>query len=94
MAARARLKKLEGVLIADLEAKVDELKAAFWKTIPDEDLQAYMAALNWLEGATHGQRPKPEVWAKAFSVRERMPHDLLEAGRRLAVAMGFDMPGD
>lgn len=88
MTNRMRLAKLQGSIKDRLKADVDRLQADFFQTISDEELRSYIALVTWLRGYSHMPRPLPTVIAKAFAFREKMPHDLIEAYRRVAAVEG------
>lgn len=88
MTAKTRISKLQRTIVADAEGDIDRLKSAFMATVDADELRAYWAVYIWLAGYSHGRRPTPATMAKAFAVRERMPHDLIEAFRKWAKASG------
>ncbi len=88
MTTKTRVAKIDAQLKKELEAEVKRRRDEFFETADDVDLQALSEVLDWLEGRTHKPRPKPIVWAKAIRLRERMPHELIEAYRRMLIAWG------
>lgn len=88
MTTKTRVAKIDAQVKKDLEADLKRRLDEFLKITEDEDFQAWLEVWAWLDGRTHKPRPKPIVWAKAIKLRERMPHDLIEAYRRTLIARG------
>lgn len=88
MTTKTRVAKIDAQVKKELEAEVKRRRDEFFETADDVDLQALSEVWAWLEGRTHKPRPKPIVWAKAIRLRERMPHELIEAYRRMLIAWG------
>ena len=85
---RARVDKLQSLIVADLRLKLEEVKTGFAETAQEDELEAYDTTLTWLMGLTHGKRPPRMVITRAFRLRERFTYDMVELARRIAIANG------
>lgn len=85
---KARLDKVQGLLLGELQRLLEETKEAFVETAQEDDLEAYDLTLTWLMGLSHGKRPPRDVVAKAFALRERFTPDMVELARRIALTRG------
>ena len=85
---KARLNKIQGLLLGELQRLLEETKEAFVETAQEDDLEAYDLTLTWLMGLSYGKRPPREVVAKAFALRESFTPDMVEIARRIATVRG------
>ncbi len=85
---KARLDKAQGLLVTELQRRLEETKEAFVETAQEDDLEAYNLTMTWLLGLLPGKRPPRDVVAKAFALRESFTPDMVELARRIALARG------
>ena len=95
--SKSRLNALQGVVAAGLTKQVEEQYDAFALTVADDEFEALRELYQYTAGLSHGPRPSPEAVSKALDLCERVPWDLIETNRRLAIALGNpprDIKGD
>jgi hypothetical protein len=85
---QAKLDKLQGLLLTELQRRLEEAKEGFVETAQADDLEAYDLTLTWLMGLSPGKRPPREVVAKAFALRESFTPEMVDLARRVAIARG------
>lgn len=95
--SKSRLNALQGVVVAGLNKQLEELYDDFSLTVTDDEFLALNELYQYVAGLSHGPRPSLEVVSKALDMCERVPWDLIEINRRLAIALGHpprDLKGD
>jgi len=85
---QAKLDKLQGLLLTELQRRLEEAKEDFVETAQAGDLEAYDLTLTWLMGLSYGKRPPRDVVAKAFALRESFTPEMVDLAQRVAIARG------